>query len=149
METYADCYVDGSFNNISKVYGYAGIVIYNNNEYIIKGHDNDSQYIMLENIAGELIATMKVLEFVKNKLKVNKVNVYYDYEGIEKLANGEWKRDRRLFKEYYNFIKSLKIEIVFHKVKSHSGIEFNEKVDRLAKLECGIILNNLNNLNNI
>ena len=146
METYADCYVDGSFNNISKVYGYAGIVIYNNNEYIIKGHDNDSQYIMLENIAGELIATIKVLEFIKNKLRLNKVNIYYDYEGIEKLATGEWKRDRRLFKEYYNFIKTIGIEISFHKIKSHSGIEFNDKVDKLAKLECGIILNNLDDI---
>lgn len=142
MERCADCYVDGSFNSISKIYGYAGIVIYNGNEYIIKGHDNDSQYVMLENIAGELIATIKVLEFAKNKLGLNKVNLFYDYEGIEKLANGEWKRDRRLFKEYYNFIKSIKVEILFHKIKSHSGIEFNDKVDKLAKLECGIIFSN-------
>lgn len=146
MEKCADCYVDGSFNSFSKVYGYASILIYNGNEYIIKRHDNNSQYVMLENVAGELIATMKALKFGKENLELNKINIYYDYEGIEKLANEEWKRDRRLFKEYYNLIKSINIEILFHKIKSHSDIELNGRVDKLAKLECGVILNDLNNI---
>ena len=30
-----------------------------------KKHDNDPQYVMLENIAGESIVTMKVLKFAK------------------------------------------------------------------------------------
>jgi ribonuclease HI len=136
----ADCYVDGSFNNFSKIYGYASILIHNNNEYIIKGHGDDSQYVMLQNVAGELIAVIKTLEFVNNNnLKLDKINLFYDYEGIEKIAKGEWKRDRRLFKEYYNIIKYTKIDILFYKIKSHSGNEFNDKVDKLAKMECGII----------
>ena len=31
-----------------------------------------------------------------------------------------------------------KIEIIFTKVKAHSGEEFNEKVDRLAKSACNV-----------
>jgi len=42
MTNNADCYVDGSFNNSSKIYGYASIVIYNGNEYIIKKAGDDS-----------------------------------------------------------------------------------------------------------
>jgi len=41
-------------------------------------------------------------------LKLDKIDLFYDYEGIEKIAKGEWKRDRKLFKEYYNIIKSTK-----------------------------------------
>jgi len=138
MENSAICYVDGFFNSVSKVYGYASTIIYKNNEYVIKGHDIDLQYIMLENIVGELIAIMKALKFVKEILRLDRIDIYYE-EGIEKIANG---------KETESYLKNrmMEIEISFHKVKNYSGTIVNERVDKLAKQECGIIFNKLNSI---
>jgi len=39
------------------------------------------------------------------KSNKKKITIYYDYQGIEKWANGEWKAKKRLTKEYVEFIK--------------------------------------------
>ena len=69
------------------------------------------------------------------KSNKKKITIYYDYQGIEKWANGEWKAKKRLTKEYVEFIKDKKrlLSIKFVKVPAHSGIKLNEEVDALAK----------------
>lgn len=53
---------------------------------------------------------------------------------------GRWKTNTELTQKYADFVKqALKtIDIEFVKVKSHSGIEFNEEVDKLAKMAVGL-----------
>lgn len=60
----------------------------------------------------------------------------YDYLGIEKWSTGEWKAKKDLTKDYAAFMqKYMKIiNIEFEKVKAHTGVEFNEEADRLAKM---------------
>ena len=59
----------------------------------------------------------------------------YDYEGIEKWAQGEWKAKNTLTQKYANFMKSKAdiLKISYQKVKAHSGDHYNEEADKLAK----------------
>ena len=83
-----------------------------------------------------MAAIRKALE-----LGLREVSVFYDYAGIKAWASGEWKRNKKGTKEYYNYILSVKdkIDIRFVKVRGHSGVEGNEEADRLAKKAVGIM----------
>ena len=61
--------------------------------------------------------------------------MYYDYIGIEKWYLGEWKAKSTIAIKYQEFARTAKtkINVVFHKVKSHTNNYYNELVDKLAK----------------
>lgn len=132
-------YVDGSYNPETKVYGYGVILINEENEYEFYGCDNDSETAKLRNVAGEILGAKKAI-YEAYTLGFKEITIYYDYQGIENWANGTWKRNKKETIMYYNFIQNIKkeIKINFVKVKSHSGIKLNDKVDKLAKLSVGL-----------
>ncbi len=83
-------------------------------------------------VLGEIFAAKKAIIWCKEN-KVDKVTIYYDYEGIKKWATGEWKAKQPLTKDYADFMQSSKVVIRWKKVMSHSGVYWNEKVDKLAR----------------
>ena len=94
--------------------------------------------ISMRNVAGELKGAMAAMDYCE-KRNIKVLHLYYDYQGIESWATGEWKRNKPGTIRYKNFYDSLKnVKVIFHKVKGHSGVELNEAVDRLAKAALGI-----------
>ena len=77
------------------------------------------------------------MEAINWAIQYNKkrITIYYDYEGIEKWASGQWRVTKRITKKYICFIndKKNKLNIEFIKVPAHAGIHLNEEVDALAK----------------
>ncbi|MED3821648.1 MULTISPECIES: ribonuclease H1 domain-containing protein [Priestia] len=128
-------FVDGSYNQKSKVYGY-GVVLINKDRSIekIEGSDNNAEYVETQNIAGEIEGVQNAITHAVGK-DYKKIIVFYDYTGIEQWVNGGWKANSSIAKDYVSFINSMKrcIEIEFKKVKAHSGIKYNEMADALAK----------------
>lgn len=130
-----EIYVDGSWNEKLKQYGYAFVAVKNNSiveSCFNKG--NNPKYIESRNIAGEIVATLQAVNYaVMNKYDV--VNIYYDYQGIEAWATGRWNAKKDISEAYIYHIEKLSsdIKINFIKVKSHSGNKFNNRVDLLAK----------------
>ena len=63
------------------------------------------------------------------------MNICYDYSGIEMWATGEWKTNNELTMKYARAMQEWgeKISIMFQKVAAHTGVEYNEAVDQLAK----------------
>ena len=55
--------------------------------------------------------------------------------GIECWALGSWKANKKSTQEYRDFYFSVKdkITVEFIKVQAHTGVEFNELADKLAK----------------
>jgi ribonuclease H-related protein len=85
---------------------------------------------------------MKALQYaVQNKEK--QVVIFHDYKGVCYHAVGFWKRDNTLSEKYYNwmqtfFEKNSSIKVTFCKVDAHTGDDFNELADGLAKKSVGI-----------
>lgn len=132
-------YVDGSYNDNKKIYGY-GVVLSNKNLlYEYSGTGNNEEMLSMRNVSGEILGAMRAInEAIKFNIK--EITIYYDYKGIECWATGEWQRNKFGTKVYYDFIQSVKdeIKVNFVKVKAHSGVELNEIVDKLAKQSVGI-----------
>ena len=137
-EVYA--FVDGSFNQKTKVYGYGGFLVYDNKKELLQGFGNDEEMASMRNVAGEVLGSMAAVRRAV-ELGLKELVIYYDYMGIEMWALGLWKRNKKGTIAYYDYIQSVKgkIELRFVKVKGHSGVEGNEEADLLAKKAVGIV----------
>lgn len=134
-------YVDGSFSLEKSNYSY-GLIAINNGEIIHEdcGAGEDEDAISLRNVSGEVLGSLKAVEFtIENGFE--EVTIVYDYQGIESWALGTWKRNKVLTQNYHNVMQEnmKKIKIRFLKVKGHSGDKYNDRVDKLAKKALGII----------
>lgn len=142
-------YVDGSYNPKTKVWGGAAILMQDDDVVIKEILVSDKDLNGSRQINGELESTIHALRYVLEHLQEisdKKITVFYDYAGIEKWATGEWTARKDVVIDYKKRVQrhlmllryEHKIEIIFTKVKAHSGEEFNEKVDRLAKSACKV-----------
>ncbi|PRR82350.1 viroplasmin family protein [Clostridium vincentii] len=134
-------YVDGSFSLEKNNYSY-GLVAINNGEVIHEesGAGEDEDAVLLRNVAGEILGSLKAAEYtIKNGFK--EVVIIYDYKGIECWALGTWKRNKELTQNYNKTMQEnmKKVKITFLKVKGHSGDKYNDIADKLAKRILGII----------
>lgn len=129
-------YVDGSYNNAMKVYSGGAVILYKDKTHELSKVGNDSRLVDMRNVAGELLGVKTVINWIKDAgLKDISVEIHYDYEGIERWANYEWKANKEGTKEYQKFIadfRELGHEVSFVKEKAHSGVFYNEEADRLA-----------------
>jgi len=124
-------YVDGSFTNGSTGYG---IVVLKDGEVIeeISGLVPAESVSGTHQIAGELYAVKESIKWCKGNY-VREMDVFYDYDGIEKWASGEWKTKQPLTRSYAAFVRNSGININWHKVNSHTGDRWNERADELAR----------------
>lgn len=136
-ENYA--YVDGSYNPTTKVYGYGGFLSVNGKEYILQGSDNNEGMASMRNVAGEIQGAIAAVDKAI-RFGLDKLTIYYDYKGIEKWAKLKWKANNPYTKAYQDYMlsASFMLDIEFVHVKGHSGIEGNERADRLAKEAVGL-----------
>lgn len=133
-------YVDGSYNISSQKFGYGIVLISNRDEIKLKKSFYDETLSNQRNVAGEVYGSMKAIEYaIQNN--ISKIYIHFDYMGIKSWAEGEWKTNIPLTKEYKKFIDEAKnyIEIIFIKVKAHSNDKYNDMADKLAKEAVGIL----------
>ena len=137
-------YTDGSYSDKIKLGAYAFIILGHENEFIYgeAGRMTDPKWLKSWNIGPELMACLKGLTKF-NEIKDEKnlgdyVQVCHDYEGVAKWANHSWRAKLDYSKSYVNKIENFKSEsklnISFKKVKGHSGVKFNELVDKYTRV---------------
>ena len=131
-------YIDGSFDRVSGVYGSGVVIVDGNEKYEYKHAGNREDYAQLHNVAGELEAAKFVMWYAVDK-KIKEITLFYDYQGIEAWAVGDWKANLPYTQDYVKFYNKVKtaVKVNFVKVKAHTGIELNEVVDKLAKEAIG------------
>ena len=98
------------------------------------GNGEEPELLAIRNVAGEMHGAMYAVQWAFEN-GYSSVVIHYDYEGIEKWATGVWSAKNPHTKKYAAFMKRMqeKIEVIFQKVKAHSGDFYNERVDKLAK----------------
>ena len=127
-------YIDGSFDRISGIYGSGVVIVDGDEKYEYKHAGNREDYAQLQNVAGELEAAKFVMWYAVDK-KIKEITLFYDYQGIEAWAVGDWQANLPYTQDYVKFYNKMKtaVKVNFVKVKAHTGIELNEVVDKLAK----------------
>ncbi len=132
-------YVDGSYDHSQLRYAYGCALVLPEEVVTLNGSDNHEDYVSMRNVAGEITGSEQaILWALKHNYK--KITIYYDYEGIEKWANGIWKANKPGTQRYKAFVeeKRQNIDIYFQKVAAHTGVEYNELADQLAKHALGL-----------
>ena len=127
-------YVDGSFDLRNRTYSYGVVLLTDEGKETYSGRDNDEELALMRNVSGEIKGAMVAMDMALKKGK-DTLYIYYDYAGIEHWAKGEWKTNKegtKNYKEYYDQLRD-KLNVVFVKVKAHSGVKYNEEADKLAK----------------
>ena len=125
-------YVDGSYRDSDKSHSY-GVYMFNDEEEYTysKRFFKDSD---MRNVSGEIKGAMRAMEEAA-KLGKKKIYLHYDYEGIRSWALGFWRTNKEgtiYYKDFYDSIRD-KLEVKFIKVEAHTGVKYNELVDKLAK----------------
>lgn len=132
-------YVDGSYDHSQLRYAYGCALVLPDEVVTLKGSGAKEDYVAMRNVAGEILGSEQaVLWALEHGYQA--VTIYYDYEGIEKWADGIWRANKPGTQRYKAFIaeKREKIAISFQKVAAHTGVEYNELADQLAKEALGI-----------
>lgn len=132
-------YVDGSYNKDSGEYSFGAILLIDGKKYSFKRKFKKDDYSFARNVAGEVRGASFIINYaIKNGIK--ELELFYDYQGIESWYTREWNANNNLTQNYQNFAVKNEgiIKVNFHKVKSHTGVKYNEEVDQLAKEALGI-----------
>lgn len=128
-------YVDGSFDVNLQKYSFGCVILLEDGRIIERsGNGDEPELLAIRNVAGEMHGAMYAVQWALEN-GYSSVVLHYDYEGIEKWATGVWSAKNPHTRKYAAFMRQMqeKIEVIFQKVKAHSGDFYNEQVDKLAK----------------
>lgn len=135
----AVAYTDGSYNIETQEFAYGVVLFYGGEEMHFSEKFSDPELASMRNVAGEIKGAERAMRYcVENG--ITELDLYYDYEGVEKWCTGEWKTNKdgtRAYKMFYDSIRG-SLSVSFNKVKGHSGDKYNDEADALAKDALGI-----------
>ena len=135
----AVAYTDGSYNAETTEFSYGAVIFINSEEKHLAKKFFDPELSPMRNVAGEIKGAAAVMRYCVEH-GVRELDLYYDYEGVEKWCTGEWQANKEgtiAYKRFYDNIKGM-LNVSFNKVKSHSGNRYNDIADKLAKEVLGI-----------
>ena len=123
-------FVDGSFSPDFPKSGWAFVVTENDVE-IARGSGITAFDAESRNIDGEVMASFQAMRWLDSNDKSG--TICHDYEGIARWAKGEWQAKSNIAKRYVAAAQPYLHRVSFEKVEAHTGVKWNELVDKLAK----------------
>ena len=123
-------FVDGSFSPGFARSGWAFVVTEDDKE-IARGSGITAFEAESRNIDGEVMASFQAMRWLDAHDKTGVI--CHDYEGIARWAKGEWQAKSNIAKQYVAAAKPFLHRVQFEKVAAHTGVKWNELVDKLAK----------------
>ncbi len=128
-------YVDGSYEHSLKRYAFGCVFILpDDTVYVENGSGDNPDTAQQRNVSGEMLGAMFAVRWaIKNGFP--RIELRYDYEGIEKWVTGVWKSKTELTQKYAAAMRRWmgSIQMRFTKVAAHTHVYYNELADRLAK----------------
>ena len=136
----AVAYVDGSYNVKTKIFACGVVILHNGEEKQFNESFDDPELASMRNVAGEINGSMAAMSYCAEH-GIKNLHIFYDYAGIEYWCTGAWKTNKSGTIDYKRFYDEMKntVNIIFHKVKGHSGDKYNDMADALAKAAAGIV----------
>lgn len=128
-------YVDGSYDNSLRKYAFGCVFILPDGRvYTEYGNGDNEQSLQHRNVTGEMLGAMYAVRTAMIS-GFFRVELCYDYEGIEKWVTGAWRSKTELTKKYAAAMGEWRkgIEISFRKVAAHTNVYYNELADQTAK----------------
>ncbi len=128
-------YVDGSYDNSLRKYAFGCVFILPDGRIFTEyGNGDNEQSLRHRNVTGEMLGAMYAVKTAMAS-GFSKVELCYDYEGIEKWVTGAWRSKTELTKKYAVAMGEWRrqIEISFRKVAAHTNVYYNELADQTAK----------------
>lgn len=134
VQTEAIAYVDGSYQADSREFSCGVVLFHNGGEEHFSERYCDRELAQMHNVAGEIMGARKAIQYCLDN-QIKSVTIFHDYEGIAKWCTGQWQAKKAGTKEYQAFYDQAKkkMEIHFVKVKGHSGDQYNDLADQLAR----------------
>lgn len=122
-----EIYVDGSF--VNEITAYAAVAV-QSNQILWEDSGVVPPAVVggTRQVAGELMAVLKALEWCKAK-EINEIIIHYDYQGIKSCVTREWQTKNDVTKRYLDIVQASGIQIVWQKVDAYTGVKWNEYVD--------------------
>ena len=137
-------YIDGSFDAATDRFSCGVVMIRTNADGSMKTRElsqvyDDAEAAKQRNVAGEIMGAKTAIDFCLRN-GIDAVEIYHDYEGIGKWADGDWKAKNQLTQAYSGYVAKARtrMKITFVKVAAHAGNKYNELADKLAKEALGI-----------
>lgn len=128
-------YVDGSYDHSLRKYAFGCVFILPDGRVCTEyGNGEKEQALRHRNVSGEMLGAMYAVRTAMVS-GFGKVEIRYDYEGIEKWVTGQWRSKTELTGMYAGSMREWgkKIKICFTKVAAHSNVYYNELADKMAK----------------
>ena len=137
-------YVDGSYDIATGRFSCGVVMIRTNADGSMKTREmsqafDDEEAAKQRNVAGEIMGAKTAIDFCLRQ-GIPEVEIYHDYEGVGKWADGLWKANNPLTQGYRGYVAKARerMKITFIKVAAHTGNKYNELADKLAKEALGI-----------
>ena len=128
-------YVDGSYDHSLRKYAFGCVFILPDGRIKFRyGNGDNARSLQQRNVAGEMLGAMYAVKTAMVS-GFSKIEIRYDYEGIEKWVTGAWRSKTELTQKYADAMRQWgeNITICFTKVAAHSNVYYNEMADRTAK----------------
>ena len=128
-------YVDGSYDDTLKKYAFGCVFSLADGRIFTQfGNGDKEQSLQHRNVTGEMLGAMYAVKTAMLN-GFQKVELCYDYQGIEKWVTGEWRSKTELTQKYAKAMREwgTKIQISFTKVAAHTNVKYNELADQMAK----------------
>lgn len=128
-------YVDGSYDDSLKKYAFGCVFILPDGRvYTECGNGDNEQSLRHRNVTGEMLGAMYAVKCAMLN-GFSRVEIFYDYQGIEKWVTGEWRSKTELTRKYAEAMRGWgkNITFSFQKVAAHTNVYYNELADKMAK----------------
>lgn len=128
-------YVDGSYDHSLKKYAFGCVFILPDGRVRTRyGNGDNAQSLQQRNVTGEMLGAMYAVRTAMVS-GFSRIEIRYDYEGIEKWVTGAWRSRTELTRKYADSMRRWgeSIAIDFTKVAAHSNVYYNEMADMTAK----------------
>lgn len=128
-------YVDGSYDDSLKKYAFGCVFLLPDGRiYAEYGNGDNEQSLQHRNVTGEMLGAMYAVKVAMIN-NYRRLEIRYDYQGIEKWVTGEWRSRTELTQKYAGAMREWgrSIGISFTKVAAHSNVYYNELADKMAK----------------